>query len=154
MYDKFISTDRKRYLRRIRMNKIAIIITQISIVAFFIILWEVLANLKIIDSFITSQPSRILDTFIHLSSNDLLKHLGVTFYETIVRFYLWYITWNLYCNCLMAFQIFVKGLRTFSSYIKQFTKSCSWSDNYNMGRCRYSIYNCYGSCNFINSYNT
>lgn len=51
-----------------------------------IVLWEVLANLKVIDSFITSQPSRILNTFLNLSSNDLLKHMGVTFYETIVGF--------------------------------------------------------------------
>lgn len=51
-----------------------------------IVLWEVLANLKIIDSFITSQPSRILNTFMNLFSNDLLTHLGVTLYETIVGF--------------------------------------------------------------------
>lgn len=51
-----------------------------------IILWEVLANLNIIDSFITSQPSRILNTFMNLFSNDLLKHLGVTLYETIIGF--------------------------------------------------------------------
>lgn len=51
-----------------------------------IVLWEVLANLNIIDSFITSQPSRILDTFMNLFSNDLLKHLGVTLYETIIGF--------------------------------------------------------------------
>lgn len=51
-----------------------------------IVLWEVLANLNIIDSFITSQPSRILNTFMNLFSNDLLKHLGVTLYETIIGF--------------------------------------------------------------------
>ena len=86
MRDKFISTDRKRYLRKIKLNKIAVFGTQIGILLAFIILWEVLANLKIIDSFITSQPSRIFDTFMNLSSNDLLKHLGVTFYETLVGF--------------------------------------------------------------------
>lgn len=42
--------------------------------------------MKVIDSFITSQPSRILDTFMNLFSNDLLKHLGVTLYETLVGF--------------------------------------------------------------------
>ncbi len=86
MGDKFISLDRKKYLRKIRINKIAIFMTQIGILIGFIVLWEVLANLKIIDSFITSQPSRILNTFMNLSSNDLLHHLGVTFYETIIGF--------------------------------------------------------------------
>ena len=86
MGDKFISLDRKKYLRKIRINKIAIFMTQIGILIGFIVLWEVLANLKIIDSFITSQPSRILNTFMNLSSNDLFHHLGVTFYETIIGF--------------------------------------------------------------------
>lgn len=52
----------------------------------FILVWEFLANIKVIDSFIASQPSRILDTFINLFSNDLIKHLGVTLYETLVGF--------------------------------------------------------------------
>ena len=51
-------------------------------------IWEALANAKIIDSFITSQPSRIWSTFTHLTSNDLLKHIKVTVYETIVGFLL------------------------------------------------------------------
>ena len=58
----------------------------ILILIAFIILWEVLANKGIIDSFITSQPSRMLKTFMNLSENDLLLHLGVTCYETIVGF--------------------------------------------------------------------
>ena len=52
----------------------------------FLAIWEVLANNKIIDSFITSQPSRILKTFMNLSSNNLLTHIKVTAYETIVGF--------------------------------------------------------------------
>lgn len=86
MYDKFISQDRKKYLRKNKLEKIAVFGTQIGILFIFIALWEVLANLKIIDSFIMSQPSRIFDTFINLFEIDLLHHLGVTFYETLVGF--------------------------------------------------------------------
>ena len=86
MSDKFISIDRKKYLRKVRINKFSIFAVQVGILILFIAIWEILANLKIIDSFITSQPSRILKTFMNLSSNDLLKHLGVTLYETIVGF--------------------------------------------------------------------
>jgi len=81
-----ISQDRKKYLRKISLNKTAIIATQISIVIIFIILWELLANVGILDSFITSQPSRIVKTFMNLTSNDLLKHLGITCLETIIGF--------------------------------------------------------------------
>jgi len=65
--DKNVSSDRKMYLRKIRINKIAVITTQIVLVVGFIVLWEVLANMGIIDSFITSQPSRIVKTFMNLS---------------------------------------------------------------------------------------
>ena len=118
MNDKFISIDRKRYLRKIRLNKFAVLITQVGILVCFIAIWEILANIKIIDSFITSQPSRILKTFMNLSSNDLLKHLGVTFYETIIRFSIWNIYWHLYRYYSMAIEIPLESVRTIFSYIK------------------------------------
>ena len=86
MQKKNSSEERKIYLRKNTITKASIIITQISIVILFIVLWEVLANKGIIDSFITSQPSRMLKTFMNLSKNNLLEHLGVTCYETIVGF--------------------------------------------------------------------
>ena len=49
------------------LTKVSIIITQIAVLISFVILWEVLANKGIIDSFITSQPSRMLKTFMNLS---------------------------------------------------------------------------------------
>lgn len=87
MVRKKISKDRKKYLRKITRNKMAVFMTQISIIILFIILWEVLANIGVIDSFIASQPSRILKTFMNLSSNGLVEHLGVTCYETLVGFF-------------------------------------------------------------------
>ena len=86
MQKKNNSEERKKYLRKNMITKVTIIVTQITILMAFIILWEVLANKGIIDSFITSQPSRMLETFMNLSQNDLLEHLGVTVYETIVGF--------------------------------------------------------------------
>lgn len=83
---KSISENRKKYLRKIRNNKIAIHITQISILVIFIVAWELLANAGKIDSFITSQPSRIVKTFLNLSSNDLLEHLRITLVETFAGF--------------------------------------------------------------------
>lgn len=67
MDKKNISQDRQKYLRKIKINKMAVLSTQILIVIAFIMLWEVLANMGIIDSFIASQPSRIIKTFMNLS---------------------------------------------------------------------------------------
>ena len=86
MQKKNNSEERKEYLRKNTITKVSIIVTQIILVMLFITLWELLANKGIIDSFITSQPSRMLKTFMNLSENDLLLHLGVTCYETIVGF--------------------------------------------------------------------
>ena len=83
-----ISEDRKKYLRKKKLRKIEILVTQISIVIAFIALWEILANTGKIDSFITSQPSRIVKTFMNLSSNDLLEHLKITCTETLIGFLL------------------------------------------------------------------
>lgn len=83
-----ISEDRKKYLKKIKINKIKVFTTQITIALAFIVIWEVLARMGKIDSFITSQPSRIWETFLNLSSNDLLEHLRITCTETLVGFLL------------------------------------------------------------------
>lgn len=92
MYSKkntlLVSDERKKYLKQITLEKYGILSVQIFILLFFIFIWEVGANLNWIDSFITSSPSRMYATFLNLSKNGLLKHLGVTFYETIVGFLL------------------------------------------------------------------
>ena len=88
MDKKEISKERKNYLKKKNQKKISILLTQIFILVIFLALWEFLANKKIIDSFITSQPSRILNTFINLNSNNLLDHIGVTVYETVLGFML------------------------------------------------------------------
>ena len=76
--NKSISSERKKYLKGIKKRKYLVFLTQILILVGFLGLWEILARANIIDSFIMSQPSRILDTFMNLTSTDLLKHIGVT----------------------------------------------------------------------------
>lgn len=86
MDKKVISKDRKIYLRKQKMNKIAVLFVQIAIIVVFIAIWEIFANAGIIDSFIASSPSRIVKTFMNLTKNDLLIHIGVTCFETIIGF--------------------------------------------------------------------
>lgn len=86
--NKFISQERKVYLKNNRKRTVLVLITQIAILVGFLALWEILANMNVIDSFITSQPSRIWGTLTNLGSNDLLRHIQVTVYETVVGFLL------------------------------------------------------------------
>ena len=86
MDNKNISQDRKRYLKKIRIKKITVLITQMLILIAFIALWEILAETKVINGFITSSPSRIFETFLNVKDNNLMMHLWVTAYETIIGF--------------------------------------------------------------------
>lgn len=88
MYKEKISKQRSEYLKQQAVKKYTVLSAQIFILVFLIAIWEISANLGWIDSFIMSQPSRILNTFMNLSKNGLLTHLSVTFFETIAGFLL------------------------------------------------------------------
>ncbi len=59
MNNLVISKERKQYLKKNKKRKVVIFLTQVAILVTFLGIWEILANLNIIDSFITSKPSRI-----------------------------------------------------------------------------------------------
>lgn len=102
-----ISEERKNYLSKVKKRKLTILLTQIGIIIAFIALWEILARLGKIDSFIMSQPSRILKTFLNLSSNDLLKHVAITVLETIVRIYFRNSSRSNNCRYFMVVSIYI-----------------------------------------------
>ena len=55
----------------------------------FLVLWEVSAKLKWIDSFFFSSPSRVVRCFVEqLKYNSMLSHIGVTLFETLFSFLL------------------------------------------------------------------
>lgn len=82
-----MSNEHKKYLRKLKLNKLLISITQISIFIFFIIIWQFLASHNCINSFITSSPSKILSTISKLYiENNLFIHIWITIKETIISF--------------------------------------------------------------------
>ena len=83
-----MTNERKKYLKQKRKEKILVFMVQVGILVLFLVIWELLANKNIIDSFITSQPSRIWKTLTNLGANDLIKHIKVTTYETVEGFLL------------------------------------------------------------------
>ncbi len=83
-----VSQERREYLARLQTRKRLITATRVMILVLFVGLWEAAARLGIIDSFIMSQPTRILRTIMGVSSNGLLGHVWVTSYETITGFML------------------------------------------------------------------
>lgn len=81
-----VSAERVAWLRRRRREATMVRVWQWGILAGAILLWEVLARLGVIDAFLVSQPSRILDTLLHTAQNGLALHVGVTLYETLTGF--------------------------------------------------------------------
>lgn len=83
------SSERKKYLKQIKKEKILVIISQISILAFLIFIWEYAAYKEYINTFISSSPSKIIKTIISLhTNNNLYNHIGITVYETFLSFIL------------------------------------------------------------------
>lgn len=70
MNRKGLSLERIHYLKKIKQKKYLVFIVQILILFGFLGIWELCARNGIIDSFITSQPSRILKTLMDLTSNN------------------------------------------------------------------------------------
>ncbi len=149
-----ISVDRRRYLNKIKKEKIIIKITQFSIVIGLIILWEALANKGIIDSFIMSKPSRIVKTFLNLSQNNLINHVLVTCIETIVGFILGTILGTIIAIMLWWSKFLSKVSEPFLVVLNSLPKVALRTSNYNMGRRRNACNNCNGTCNIINCNNS
>lgn len=83
-----ISAERRLWLKNQKRSKLYIYIWQWAIILVALILWEALAYMGIIDSFLVSCPSRIIKTLLNTAENGLFGHIWVTLYETFVGFFL------------------------------------------------------------------
>lgn len=81
------SNEHKEYLKKRKKRKFLIILTQLLILIIFIIGWELLAKYEIINTFISSSPSKIIATIVSLyKQGNLFKHIWITVYETLISF--------------------------------------------------------------------
>lgn len=83
-----VSHERMLYLKGRKRRRRLVRTAQIAILVLFFAQWEILARLGVIDSFILSQPSRILRTYANMAENNFFLHIGVTVFETLVGFLL------------------------------------------------------------------
>ncbi|GMB10425.1 MAG: ABC transporter permease [Candidatus Improbicoccus devescovinae] len=75
------------FLRKQKRKQKIILAIQILIFLVFLVAWEILANLDIIDSFLVSSPSRVVKTLVNLHKNhQLWENIFVTFCETVISF--------------------------------------------------------------------
>ena len=105
-----VSRERTLYLRRKRRRTHLVHACQIGFLVFFFAQWEISARLGWIDSFILSQPSRILETLRNMSQNHLMMHVGVTLYETLTGFVLGVLLGKLSFGWLVGVLVYAAAL--------------------------------------------
>lgn len=82
-----MSKEQRDFIIRYKLNKLLILGIQIMIVVVFFVTWEYLSSHNIINAFIFSSPSKVIDTIYNLYlGGDLFHHIWVTVYETLIAF--------------------------------------------------------------------
>ncbi len=81
------SKEHIEYLKKQKKEKRLICFFRLLIIISFLIIWELLSRFEIINTFLSSSPTEVLETTIQLiKDNTLFMHIGVTLYEVIISF--------------------------------------------------------------------
>jgi NitT/TauT family transport system permease protein len=85
--EKTFSNQHSLYVKKIKKETALVWILRFVILILCLGFWELAAYTGIIDSFISSSPSRIIKTIKELfTENNLFYHIGITMYETVLGF--------------------------------------------------------------------
>lgn len=83
------SEEYKKFLKKIKRDNILVLLTQISIIVIFFVVWQILADKNIINTFLVSSPKRVFETIGDLiNQNNFWNHIGATLYEIVISFIL------------------------------------------------------------------
>ena len=82
-----ISAAQKAYIKKHILQNRRIRTIQIMILIGFVAFWEISTYIGIVDPFIFSSPSRVVNTIVQMTvDGQLFYHLGITLYETLLSF--------------------------------------------------------------------
>ena len=89
MNEPALSPKRARYLHRLRQESRRVRLWQAAFFVGFFAFWELSCRVGLSDGFLVSSPSRVAATFLTLCrGGDVLVHVGVSCWETVVGFLL------------------------------------------------------------------
>lgn len=118
-----MSDEQKKFLKNIKVKKTLVLITQITLIASFLLVWELLAKNDIINSFIFSSPSLIVKTIINLATaNNLFNHILVTLKETLIAFTLGSLLGLFIAIILYSFKFIAKVFEPFLTMLNSLPK--------------------------------
>lgn len=82
------SNEHILFLKKRKKEKRLIRFFRVSIILAFVLMWELFAELKIINTFLYSSPSLVCKTLFDLfKSGELLRHVGITLVEVFISFF-------------------------------------------------------------------
>lgn len=82
-----MSNEHELYVKKVKRDKLKVTFFRLLILIGFIVLWELASDMKWIDPFLTSSPSRMFKSFLSFyEDGTILRHIWVTCYETILGF--------------------------------------------------------------------
>ena len=149
-----LSPERIKYLKKVKRQKIATWTIRFLILVLFFALWEIAARLKLIDAFVTSQPSRMLRTLENLyREGDLFRHIGVTCLETVAICHRHH---SGYGNCCHVVVVGFCSTRngTLSRSAQQSAQGCFGSHIYHLDRSGSFCHHRHGPGHIANCYYT
>lgn len=118
-----MSKGYKEYLNRNKRYNILIVSIQILVIISFLFLWEYGARKELIDSFITSSPTEIIETIINLiKSNNLFNHIIITIIETVISFVLGTLIGIIIASILWYYKTLAKVVDPFLTLINSLPK--------------------------------
>lgn len=83
------SKEHKEYIDKIKRKKRIIVFFRCFILILFLIIWELLARTEVINTFLSSSPSMVVETTIGLfASGNLWRHIFITLVEVLVSFFI------------------------------------------------------------------
>lgn len=89
MKDNNISKERIKYLKKCRNYKLTVSCIQVLMLVCFIGLWEISTRCGLVNPFIFSSPSRIINTFLTMAKSGVIfTHIWITLGETFLSFFL------------------------------------------------------------------
>lgn len=83
----------QEYIEKERLHKRTVAVCRVMVLVLLLAVWELCAQLEIIDDFIFSSPSRVMICFWNMvMDGSIFGHIGITLFETLVSFALVVVT--------------------------------------------------------------
>ena len=120
---KTYSTEHSQYLKKLKREKHLVLLTQCLLAISFFGIWEILAKGNLINTFLYSYPSKMITTIYSLFlSQQLIHHIGITFYELMISCGLSFIIGMIFSILLWFFPFFSKVMDPYLTILNSLPK--------------------------------